>query len=83
MSTVTQVAVPFITGAIGVAGGVLLGRTALHRNPKILGVRVPSVKVDLANVSKQVGAAAKQFGRLANEVQQAREKAEQLGRAIT
>ncbi|MBV9309275.1 MAG: hypothetical protein JOZ73_00495, partial [Solirubrobacterales bacterium] len=67
----------------GAAGGVLLGRTALQRNRKILGVRVPGVKVDLADMSKQIGEAGRQLGRIAREVQSAREKAEKVGRAIS
>ena len=81
-STVTNVVIPAATGAIGVAGGVLLGRSALQRNRKFLGVPVPKVKIDLADISKQVGDAGRQFGKLAREVQAAREKAEKLGRAL-
>ncbi len=83
-----DVAIPTVTAALGVAGGVLLGRTALQRNKKILGipvpgVKAPSVKVDLSNVSKTIGEAGRQFGKLASEVQAAREKAEKLSRAIS
>ncbi|MBV9309189.1 MAG: hypothetical protein JOZ73_00045 [Solirubrobacterales bacterium] len=46
-------------------------------------MRVPGVKIDLADVSKQIGEAGRQFGRLAREVQTAREKAEKVSRAIT
>jgi hypothetical protein len=67
---------------IGVAGGVLLGRTALQRNRKVLGIKLP-VKVDLADVTKQLGAAGRQFGKLAGEVRAVREKAEQVGKAIS
>jgi hypothetical protein len=75
--------VPVATATIGVAGGVLLGRTALQRNRKVLGVPIPSVKVDLADVGKQIGEAGRQFGKLASEVRTVREKAEQIGRAVT
>jgi hypothetical protein len=67
---------------IGVAGGVLLGRTAFQRNRKFLGVKLP-VKVDLSDVTKQLGEAGKQFGKLAGEVRTVRQKAEQVGRAIS
>jgi hypothetical protein len=86
--TVTHVVVPAVTGALGIAGGVLLGRNALQqRNRKILGIpvpgaKVPEVKVDLAGVTKTIGEAGRQLGNLAREVQAAREKAEKLGRAI-
>ncbi len=81
--TITHVAIPAVTGAIGVAGGVLLGRTALQKNKKVLGVPVPGVKIDLANVSKSIGEAGRQFGKLAHEVQVAREKAEKVGKAVS
>lgn len=80
---ITNVAIPAVTGAIGVAGGVLLGRTALQRNRKVLGISVPGTKIDMANVSKQIGEAGRQFGRLAHEVQAAREKAEKISKAIS
>ncbi len=79
----TNVAIPAVTGAIGIAGGVLLGRTALQRNKKILGIPVPGVKVDLSDVSKNIGEAGRAFGKLANEVKTAREKAEKISRAIS
>jgi hypothetical protein len=79
---VTHVAIPAVTGALGIAGGVVLARTKLQRNRKILGVPVPGVKVDLSNMSKSIGEAGRQFGHLAREVQAAREKAEKLSRAI-
>lgn len=72
-----------MTGALGVAGGVLLGRTALQRNRKFLGIPVPGVKVDLSDVGKQIGEAGRQFGRLANEVQTARKKAEKISKALS
>ena len=79
-------AIPAVTGALGIAGGLLLGRTALQRNRKVLGMTLPAVKVkkaDLSDVSRQIGEAGRQFGRLAREVQTAREKAEKISRAIS
>jgi hypothetical protein len=67
---------------VGVAGGVLLGRTALSRERKVMGVPVPK-KIDLAGVGQQIGEAGRQFGRLAGEVRGVREKAEQIGRVLT
>lgn len=81
--TVLNVAIPVVTGAIGVAGGVLLGRTALQRSRKVFGVPVPGVKVNLANMSKNVADAGRQVGALAREVQAAREKAEQVARVLS
>ncbi|HWE14516.1 MAG TPA: hypothetical protein VG365_13430 [Solirubrobacteraceae bacterium] len=70
------------SAAAGVAGGVVLGRTALQRNRKILGIAVPGSKIGLSDMSKQIGEAGRQFGRLAGEVRAAREKAEKISRAI-
>lgn len=71
-----------LTGAIGVAGGLLLGRRAVARNRKVLGVPVPE-KVELSGVSQSIGEAGRQFGRLAGEVRTVREKAEQIGRILS
>jgi hypothetical protein len=84
--TVTHVAIPAVTGALGVAGGVLLGRTALQKQTKIFGIkvpRVPTARVDMSDMSKQIGEAGKQLGNLAREVKTAREKAEKISRAIS
>jgi hypothetical protein len=83
--------VPVVTAAAGIAGGVLIGRTALQRERKVLGVRIPNPKVvrvpgpklDLGGLAQQVGEAGRQFGKLAHEVRVVREKAEQVGRSIS
>jgi hypothetical protein len=82
--TVGAVVLPLTTAAAGVAGGIVLARTKLQHRRKILGVPLPGTtkKVDLADLSKQVGEAGRQFGNLAGEVRAAREKAEQISRAI-
>lgn len=74
---------PMASAAAGVAGGVVLGRTALQRNRKILGIPVPGSKVDLSDMSKQIGEAGRQFGKLAGEVRAAREKAEKISKALS
>lgn len=74
---------PVVSAAAGVAGGVVLGRTALQRNRKVLGIPMPGSKVDLSDVTKQIGEAGRQFGKLAGEVRAAREKAEKVSRAIS
>jgi hypothetical protein len=79
------VGISLVTGALGVAGGIaggiLLGRSALSRNRKVLGVEVPT-KVDFTGVGQHIGEAGKQFGKLAGEVRSVREKAEQVARAL-
>lgn len=85
---IARIAVPAVSGAVGIAGGILLGRNALQRNRKVLGIPVPS-KVDLSGVSQHIGEASRQFGKLAGEVRTAagevrsvREKAEQIGKVL-
>jgi hypothetical protein len=73
---------------VGVAGGILLGRTAAAKRPrKVLGVSLPTAhSADLGGLSdlaKSVGDAGKQFGKLAGEVRQARQKAEEIGRVLS
>ncbi len=78
----TNAGISALSAAIGVAGGVLLGRTAAQRDRKVLGVPVPE-KIDLGGIGQQIGDAGKQFGKLASEVRTLREKAEQIGRILT
>jgi hypothetical protein len=66
---------------VGVAGGILLGRSRNRNRSKLFGIEVPK-KVDFAGVSQQIGEAGRQFGRLAREVRTVREKAERVGRAL-
>ncbi len=79
---------PAVSGAVGIAGGILLGRNALQRNRKVLGVSVPK-KVDFSGVSQHLGEAGRQFGKLASEVRTmtgevrgVKEKAEQIGKIL-
>lgn len=71
-----------LSATIGVAGGVLLGRTALQRNRKLLGLPVPS-KIELGDVGEQIAEAGRQFGKLAGEVRAVRRKAQQIGRVLS
>jgi hypothetical protein len=81
-TVLTTVVLPITTAAAGVAGGIVLARTKLRRKRKVLGVPLPGTHVDLADLTKQLGDAGRQFGHLAGEVRAAREKAEEIGRAI-
>jgi hypothetical protein len=81
-SALTDIGISALSATIGVAGGVLLGRTALQRNRKVLGVSVPS-KVDFGDIGQQIGEAGRQFGKLASEVNAVRRKAEKIGRVLT
>ena len=82
-----SVATGTLGAAAGIAGGVLLGRTAGAKKPrKILGVKLPAPhKADLSglsDVAKSVNEAGRQFGKLASEVREARRKAEEIGKAL-
>ena len=78
----TEVGIGIVGATVGVAGGILLGRTALRSHRKMMGMPVPD-KIDLGGVGQQIGEAGRQFGRLAGEVRAVREKAEQIGRLLT
>ncbi len=80
--TLVNVGISALSATIGVAGGVLLGRTALQRGRKVLGLPVPE-KIDLGGVGQQIGEAGRQFGKLAGEIRSVREKAEQVGKLLT
>jgi hypothetical protein len=80
---ITNFVVPVASATLGVAGGVLLGRTRMQRTRKVLGIPLPGKQVALADVTKQIGEAGRQFGKLAGEVRTAREKAEKISRAIS
>jgi hypothetical protein len=80
--SVSRVGIPLATAALGAAGGVLLSRTKVQRQRKVLGVPIPNTKIDLHDLAEQVGEAGRQFGKLAREVRAVREKAERLGRAV-
>jgi hypothetical protein len=49
----------------------------------LFGVRLPNVNIDFSDVGKQIGEAGRQLGKLAIEIQAAREKAEKIGKAIS
>jgi hypothetical protein len=77
-----NVGISLASATVGVAGGVLLGRTALARGRKVLGIPVPK-KVDLSGVGQQIGEAGRQLGKLAGEVREVRQKAERIGRVLS
>jgi hypothetical protein len=87
---VARIGVPAVTAGIGIAGGILLGRTALHRERRVLGIPIPSkVDLNLNGLTEQIGEAGRQFGKLAGEVRtvagevrNVKEKAEQVGRIL-
>jgi hypothetical protein len=73
-----------LTAAVGVAGGVLLGRTALQRQRKVLGIPLPSnVNFRLGGAGQKIGEAGHRFGKLADELRSVRERSEKIGGALT
>jgi hypothetical protein len=79
-----NVGISVLTGAVGVAGGVLLARTALQRQRKVLGIPLPRrVDLELGGVGKRIGEASRQFGKLTGGVRSVRERTEQIGHALS
>ena len=73
--------------AAGLVGGAVLGARASAKPKKVLGVPIPgtgnSLTKQVGKAGKQAGKAGKQFAELAQEVREARRKAEDIGKAIT
>ena len=65
------------------AGGVLLERMIGKRPKKVLGVTIPRRQAHFSDVARSINAAGKQFGKLAGEVRVARQKAEDIGKALS
>jgi hypothetical protein len=72
-----------LAAAAGVVGGVVLDRKKLNRRKRVLGVPVPGTGRGLDGFTQQVGEAGKQLGKLATEIRETREKAEQVGKALS
>ena len=88
--TNTVVITGLATAAAGIVGGVILGKRLNERPRHILGVRVPGSGAGMSDLVKQVKrsgkhlrTAGKQIADLTDEVRAAREKAEDIGRAIS
>jgi hypothetical protein len=68
------------TGAAGLIGGAVIA-TRLGKKPKkVLGIPVPGTGGGIDGLAKK---ASKQVSELTDEVRAAREKAEQVGKAIS
>jgi hypothetical protein len=87
IGAIKNIGVPVATAtagaAAGVAGGLILGRAALKRPRKVLGITLPGQTAGLSGVAKEIGGAGKQLGKLASEVRAAREKAEEIGKVLS
>jgi hypothetical protein len=81
---VKNVGVPVASAAVGAVAATALEQRRANRRRKVLGVPLPRVRgVEFDGLAKSIGEAGKQFGRLADEVRQSREKAEQVGKALS
>jgi hypothetical protein len=76
------VLLPAVTAAIGIAGGVVLGRRSRPAQPTVMGRRLPRPSIDFGDVGRQIASAGQQLGRLAGEVEAVRDTAQKIARAI-
>jgi hypothetical protein len=84
-SAAQKASTPIVAGgaaAVGVLGGIVLGRRVLPRRT-VLGIPVPRGGLSLRPVAKEVGKAGKQIGRLTDELAQARKQAKKVGDALS
>ncbi|MGB2711163.1 MAG: hypothetical protein WBC33_06565 [Conexibacter sp.] len=84
-SAATKARGPMIAGgaaAAGIVGGLVLGGRVLRPGTKLLGVRIARRDGSLRPVAKEIGRAGKQLGRMANEVNKAREQAQRIGKVL-
>jgi len=49
----------------------------------VFGIKLPGQPVDFSDVTRAVNATGKQFGNLVGELRAAREKAEEIGKALS
>jgi hypothetical protein len=75
---------------VGLVGGVVLGSKFARKPKRVLGVKVPGTGAGVDGLAKQIGKAGKEFtrasrqlGQLTDEVRSAKQKAEQVGKAIS
>jgi hypothetical protein len=61
----------------------VLGKRLGGRPKKVLGLPIPGTRGGLNGLAKEVGKAGKQVGRLAEEVQTIRKKAEKVGDVLS
>jgi outer membrane murein-binding lipoprotein Lpp len=68
--------------AVGVLGGVALNRKGQPKR-KLLGASIPAIGSGAEKLASQIGQAATQLSRLANEVRAAREQAAKIAKAMS
>lgn len=85
-SVAQKASTPIVAGgaaAVGVLGGIVLGKRVLGPRRTVLGIPVPRNGLSLKPVAKEVGKASKQIGRLSDELAQARKQAKKVGDALS
>ena len=81
--SVTRSAVfPLATAMAGAAAALAMAQRKNHRK-KVFGVSIPGTGSGNDGLARNVGEAAKQLARLADEVRTGRKKAEEIGRALS
>ena len=71
---------PVATAALGAAAGALVERRSRRR--EVFGIPIPGTG-NGGGVANEIRKAGEQFGRLAREVRATRQKAEDIGKAIS
>jgi hypothetical protein len=83
-SGLSRAVVPVATAVVGAVAGMLAGQRRRKQRRKVLGVPIPGTgRGGLDGLTRSVGEAGKQLGRLADEVRTGREKAEEIGKALS
>jgi hypothetical protein len=81
---VKNIAVPAAAAVAGTAAGIVLGQRRLKARKKVLGVPIPGTSASgVDGLARQIGETGKQFSKLAGELRKTREKAEEVGKAIS
>jgi hypothetical protein len=82
-SVTRSVAFPVATAMAGAAAALALAQRKAGRRKKVLGVEIPGTGGGNDGLARNVGEAAKQLARLADEVRTGRKKAEEIGKALS
>lgn len=82
-SVTRSAAFPIATAMAGAAAALAMAQRKAHRRKKVLGVSIPGTGGSADGLAQNVGEAAKQLARLADEVRTGRKKAEEIGRALS
>jgi hypothetical protein len=82
-SVTRSAAFPVATAMAGAAAALALAQRKTRRRKKVLGVEIPGTGSGADGLARNMGEAAKQLARLADEVRTGRKKAEEIGKALS